>query len=316
MLNRVIMSTSRMLQIKKVIKNPRILMSRILMLPIINKHIGDKTYLKWVYYFRTGKKINIDKPKTFNDKINWLKLHNTSQLYSLCVDKYLVRSLIQEKLGEQYLIPLIGSWRSFDDIDFDQLPNQFVLKCSHDSGSVFVCHDKSRLSLGNLRKKFSKALKKNYFFIGREYPYKNLEPRIICEKLMVDNSNPDLVDYKFFCFNGTPRILFYASERFTSDDGIARFDFYDMQLNHLNIRRPGHKNSKYPLSISIETFNKMKDICSILSAGFPFVRVDLYLINDKIYFGELTFYPGGGFVDFEPNHWNDVFGNWIDLKNC
>lgn len=307
------MSSSRQTQIKKVIKDPKILLSRIVMLEAVCKRLSDVTYLKWMYYLRTGKHLDLEHPKTFNEKIQWLKLHNTSEECTRSVDKYEVRQLIAEKIGEEYLIPILGCWESFDEIDFDKLPNQFVMKCTHDSGSVVICRDKSAFNKDAAKAKIEAAMKHNFFWTGREYPYKNVKPRIICEQLMKDNNSDDLVDYKFFCFGGQPKVLFYASERFTSKDKVAKFDFYDMDLNHMPIKSAGHENSVNPPTVSPELFNKMKELCCVLSAGYPHVRVDFYVINDKIYFGEITFHHDGGFVQLEPEEWNTTFGEWIKL---
>ena len=307
------MSSSKFIQLKKVVHQPRILLSRIIMLEVVSKMLPDVTYLKWAYYLRTGKHLDLSCPKTFNEKIQWLKLHNTSEECTRSVDKYEVRSLIAEKIGEEYLIPMLGCWDSFDDIDFTNLPKQFVLKCTHDSGSVVICRDKETFDIKAAKVKLEKAMKHNFFWTGREYPYKNVKPRIICEQLMKDNKTDDLVDYKFFCFNGEPKVLFYASERFTSKDKVAKFDFYDMDLHHMPIKSVGHDNSTIPPSVSIENFSKMKELCCILSKGYPHVRVDFYVINDKIYFGELTFHHDGGFVQLEPDEWNITFGEWIKL---
>lgn len=307
------MSTKRIKQIKKVVHHPRILFSRILMLECISKRMSDEKYLSWVYYLRTGKHLNLDHPKTFNEKIQWLKLHNTSEECTRSVDKYEVRQLIAEKIGEEYLIPMLGCWESFDEIDFVKLPDQFVLKCTHDSGSVVICRDKNTFNKQAAKAKLEAAMKHNFFWTGREYPYKNVKPRIICEQLMKDNNSDDLVDYKFFCFGGQPKVLFYASERFTSKDKVAKFDFYDMDLNHMPIKSAGHENSVNPPAVSPELFNKMKELCCVLSAGYPHVRVDFYVINDKIYFGEITFHHDGGFVQLEPEEWNTTFGEWIKL---
>lgn len=307
------MSSIRLTQLIKVVKNPMILLSRIVMLEVVSKQLSDVTYLKWEYYLRTGKHLDLDHPKTFNEKIQWLKLHNTSEECTRSVDKYEVRQLIAEKIGGEYLIPKLGCWESFEDIDFDKLPNQFVLKCTHDSGSVVICRDKSSFNKRAAMAKLETAMKHNFFWRGREYPYKNVKPRIICERLMKDNKSDDLVDYKFFCFDGQPKVLFYASERFTSKDKVAKFDFYDMDLNHMPIKSKGHENSAILPAVSPKIFTKMKELCCVLSAGYPHVRVDFYVINDKIYFGEITFHHDGGFVQLEPEEWNTTFGNWIKL---
>ena len=307
------MSSTKYIQLKKVIRHPRILLSRIVMIEAVSKQLSDVTYLKLVYYLRTGKHLDLDHPKTFNEKIQWLKLHNTSDECTRSVDKYEVRQLIAEKIGEGYLIPMLGCWKSFDEIDFDKFPDQFVLKCTHDSGSVVICRNKSTFNKEVAKAKLEAAMKHNFFWTGREYPYKNVKPRIICEQFMKDSKSDDLVDYKFFCFGGQPKVLFYASERFTSKDKVAKFDFYDMGLNHMPIKSAGHENSVNPPAVSPELFTKMKELCCVLSAGYPHVRIDFYVINDKIYFGEITFHHDGGFVQLEPEEWNTTFGEWIKL---
>lgn len=306
------MSSARLIQLTKVLRDPRILLSRIVMLEAVSKRLSDVTYLKWVYYLRTGKYLDLEHPKTFNEKIQWLKLHNTSDECTRSVDKYEVRQLIAEKIGEEYLIPMVGCWESFDEIHFDTLPDQFVLKCTHDSGSVVICRDKCTFNKEAAKAKLEAAMKHNFFWTGREYPYKNVKPRIICEQLMKDSKSDDLVDYKFFCFGGQPKILFYASDRFNKKKEPTKFDFYDMNLERLDISRPGHGHADTPLN-EIPKFSEMKDIATKLSSGYPFVRIDLYLINDKIFFGEYTFHPSGGYVKFAPDVWDTTFGEWIKL---
>ena len=273
---------------------------------------SDKLYLKVYYYLATSKHLDFNNPKTFTQKTQWLKLYNNTPLCTQLVDKYGVRSYIKEKIGDEYLFPLLGVWNSFEDIDFSALPNEFVLKTTHDSGGIVICKDKRTLDINQARKKLSKSLATNYFWHGREYPYKNVVPKIIAEKLMTNIDGTDLVDYKFFCFDGEPKVLFYASDRFLKKDVPAKFDYYDMELNHLPIRSKGHDNSSVLLK-EIPFFKEMKDIAKILSKGFPFVRVDLYNINGRIYFGEMTFHHDGGTVLFIPEEWDIKLGDMINL---
>ena len=298
--------------IKKIIDNPKILIAHAIMSPL-GRLFSDKTYLKILYNSYTKKRLHFDNPVTFTEKLQWLKLHNTSEACTHMVDKYAVREFIKEKIGEEYLIPLLGVWSDFDEINFDLLPNQFVLKCTHDSGSVVICRDKSNLDFNSARKKLNKGLKRNYYWRGREYPYKNVQTRIIAEQYTVDE-NDELNDYKFFCFDGEPKMLFYASERFAKDKGGVKFDYYDMNLNHLDIQSYGNLNAKPENYLKpFPEFEKMKELAQILSDGFAHVRVDLYLVSGRIYFGEMTFHHDGGLVPFIPEKWDHILGEMIKL---
>lgn len=273
---------------------------------------SDEFYLKVYYRLVFGKKLNLKHPNTFTEKLQWLKLHNTSALCTQLVDKYGVRTFIKEKIGEEYLIPLLGVWKTFDEIDFDSLPEQFVLKTNHGSGGVIICKGKSKLDIQGARKVLEESLKENYFWDGREYPYKNVDPKIIAEKFMKDEQGNAPVDYKFFCFGGAPRVLFYASERFNKQGLPPKFDYYDMDLNHLPVRSKGHDNATKRLEMFPE-FDEMKRIASVLSQGFAHVRVDLYLVDGRIYFGEMTFHHDGGLVPFVPEEWDRKLGDMIHL---
>ena len=299
--------------LKKIIDNPRIILAHIIMGPL-GRIFPDRTYLKILYNAYTKKHLHLDNPVTFTEKLQWLKLHNTSDLCTQMVDKYGVRDFIREKIGEEYLIPLLGVWSHFDEIDFDSLPEKFVLKCTHDSGSVVICRDKAVLEKKKAKEKLEKGLKRNYYWRGREYPYKNVPPRIIAEQYTVDD-NDELNDYKFFCFDGEPKMLFYASERFAKDKGGVKFDYYDMDLNHLDIQSYGNLNAKPENYLKpFPEFEKMKELAKVLSAGFAHVRVDLYLVKGRIYFGEMTFHHDGGFVPFIPDKWDKILGDMIKLS--
>ena len=273
------------------------------------KWIPDSIYLKLIYRARMGQKLNLQKPETFNEKIQWLKLYDRQPLYTELVDKYEVRKHISKIIGEEYLIPLIGVWDRFEDIDFSKLPNQFVLKCTHDSGGLVICTDKTKLDINLAKKKINKSLNRNYYYPGREWPYKDVKPRIICEKYMVDESGLELKDYKLMCFNGEVKCLFVCLNR-NSVNGL-NVDFYDMDWTPM----PFEKH--FPKSNTIipepKNFSKMVEIAEILAKQIPFVRVDLYEVKGRIYFGELTFHPGGGFEKFNPEKYDYVQGSWIKL---
>ena len=273
---------------------------------------SDEMYLKVLYRLYHWKKLNLEHPVTFTEKLQWLKLHNTSELCTHLVDKYGVREFIKEKIGEKYLIPLLGVWEHFEEIDFDKLPNRFVLKTNHGSGGVIICKDKSTLNKEAAKRTLEKSLRENYFWKGREYPYKNVPPRIIAEMFMEDDNGNPPVDYKFFCFDGEPQVLFYASERFNAQGLPPKFDYYDMELNHLPVRSKGHENAVNKLEM-FPQFEEMKRLARILSRGFAHIRVDLYLVNGNIYFGEMTFHHDGGLVPFVPEMWDKKFGEMIKI---
>ncbi len=274
--------------------------------------LPDKPYLRLFYFSTTGRKINFKNPVGYNEKLQWLKVNDRHPEYGQLVDKLAVRDHIDEVLGEGYMFPLLGKWKSFEEIDFSQLPNQFVLKCNHDSGSTKVIRDKSKLTaedFAQMKKFYKKRLKKDFYPAGREYPYKGMERFLIAEQLMTDGSNTEksIEDYKFFCFNGEPKIMFVATDRETD----CKFDFYDMDFNHLDIYNI-HPNTDKVLE-KPAMFEEMKEIAAKLSQGMRHVRIDLYELNGKIYFGEYTFFHGGGFQLFSPEEWERRLGDWINL---
>lgn len=299
-------------RIKKVLRHPGVLITRILMKESVGKHISDETFLKIVYRLNVGKKLDLNNPKTFTEKTQWLKLYNNSDLCTRVVDKAQSKEWFLEKFPDGRIIPTLGCWGKFDDIDISKLPDEFVLKCTHDSSSVVICKDKSLFDKKNARKRLSRKLAHNYFWAGREYPYKNVPPRIIAEPFMRDKKSNDLPDFKFFCFNGVPKILFYASGRFRDSYSLPYFDYYDMDLNLLDIYSEGHQHSPNRLK-PFPQFEEMKNKAEILSQGFPFVRVDFYLINGEVFFGEMTFHHDGGIVPFKPEKWDVILGDWIHL---
>lgn len=268
--------------------------------------LPDKIYLKILYKLIKGCKLDLESPKTFNEKLQWLKLYDRNQKYTEYVDKYEVRKYIKTKIGKEYLIPLLAVYEKFNDINFDDLPNRFVLKCTHDSGRVVICKDKTKLDIKKASNMICKSLKKNYYYNGREWPYKNVKPRIVCEKLLEDN----IKDYKFYCFNGIPKFL-YVSQGLVYDHSL-KVNFYDMNWNKVQFKRNDYNN--FDLSLDPPTmFEKMKEICKKLSQDIPFVRVDLYQVKEKIYFSELTFTPTSGFMPIEPEEYNLIIGDMLQL---
>lgn len=273
---------------------------------------NDKLYLSVIHRLSHGTKMDWEKPRTFNEKTQWLKLWSKDKGFEKYVDKYEIRKYVADTIGEEYLIPLLGVWDSYDDIDFSKLPKEYVLKTTHDSGGVVLVKGKVP---ENAREFLTKRLHKNYFYGDREYPYKNVKPRIIAEKLMVDESGWDLKDYKFFCFNGEPKILFLASERFKAKGGKAKFDYFDMDLRRMPFSSQGHTSAYQPgeQHAPIPGFEKMVELARKLSQGFPFIRVDFYDVNGQIYFGELTFFHDAGIVPFSPKEWDLKLGDMIKL---
>lgn len=290
------------------IHNPRKLVAAGLVR--IAKLFPDELYLKLLFRLRMGYKLNLDNPQTFCEKLQWLKLHNRKPEYTQMVDKYDAKRYVADIIGEEYIIPTIGVWDRVEDIDFDKLPNQFVLKCTHDSGGIVICKDKSQLDIAATKKLLRRGLKKNYYWQNREWPYKNITPRIICEQYMVDESGYELKDYKWFCFDGVAKALFIATDRGVKGEE-TKFDFYDTEFNHLPFTN-GHPNASKEIK-KPAGFEQMKQLASQLSKGQPHLRVDFYDINGKIYFGELTFYHWSGTMPFDPMEWDYTFGSWINL---
>ena len=287
----------------------KIVRSRELRIKISNflSFVPDRPYLKMVYYMKTGEHLNLDNPVGFNEKQNWLKLHDIHPEYTRLVDKYEVRSVIREILGDGYMFPMLGVWDKYDSIDFSSLPEQFVLKCTHDSQSVKIVTNKSSINHDDFRKFYTGRLKINPFNMGREYPYKNVRPRIIAEELMVAEGG--INDYKFFCFDGKPEIMFIATDRASGD---TRFDFFDMEFNHLDIVNIHPQSDKGDIKKPV-CFEEMKQIAAKCSRGMKFVRIDLYEINGRVYFGEYTFFHGGAFWPMKPEHWEKDLGDLIKI---
>lgn len=271
------------------------------------KLLPDYIFLQIKYRYKFNKKLDLKKPQTFNEKLQWLKLYDRNPEYTKMVDKYEAKKYVANIIGEEYIIPTLGVYDKFEDINFATLPNQFVIKCTHDSGGLIICKDKTKLNIKEARKKINKSLKRNYFYTGREWPYKNVKPRIIAEQYMVDESGTELKDYKFFCFNGEPKLLFVAKDR----PYATKFNYYDMDFKKLPFKQ--HYKNFNDYIEKPKGFEKMIELSRKLSKDIPHVRVDFYDINGKVYFGELTFYHLSGFEKFEPNEWDKKLGDMLEL---
>jgi hypothetical protein len=272
------------------------------------KLIPEETHIKLKYRLDIGKSLNLKQPKTFNEKLQWLKLHDRKPEYIKFVDKFLVREYIKEKIGDEYLIPIYGVYNNVNEINWDLLPDKFVVKCTHGSGSNIICHDKKKLNIEETEKQITKWMKTNWYWFGREWPYKNSKPKIICEKYMVDESGTELKDYKIFCFNGEPKLIQVDFDRFNGH----KKNVYDSNWDYVPV---AFNHPTYP-DIKIEQPQKLDEmlkLAAILAKEKPFVRIDFYSINSEIYFGEITFYPASGYGKFQPESYDELLGSWIKL---
>ncbi len=274
------------------------------------KILPDKLYLQLMYFKHFRKFINFNNPKNFNEKIQYLKLKYRSNELTEMADKYKVKQYVSKLIGNEYVIPTLGVWSTTEEINFNELPKKFVLKCNNDSGGVVICKDKQALNIEETKKFLNSRLNNNGFWYGREWPYKNIKPCIIAEKYMENNGQNELIDYKFFCFNGQPKVVLVCSERFASNNMCKTY--FDENWSLLNIMEANHridKEQKKP-----QSFEKMKTISQKLAKGMPFVRIDFYEIEGSLYFGEITFFPASGLEKFKPEKWNNIFGDMIDIS--
>lgn len=295
-------------KIKKFLLNPYARFGYLSHLGLLN-WMDDEKYLRKEHYLIFGEKLNLDNPETFNEKMQWLKLHDRNNTYVKMADKIEAKRYVANIIGNKYIIPTLGVYNRFNDIIFDELPNQFVIKCTHDSGGIIICKDKSSFDVKSAKKKIKKLLKRNFYYAHREWPYKNIKPRIIIEKYMGGKDDVAIKDYKFFCFNGEPNIVLVCTDRF-SESGVKE-TWYDSAWNLLPVTEGGHDtdpNLKCP-----KRFEEMKKLSKRLSENMPFLRVDFYEIDGRVYFGELTFYPAAGYERFKPESWNKKLGDLIDL---
>jgi len=298
-----------MMSLRKYLKHPDLIL-----LGFLRKFavlFPDKFYVKVYYRLIMRKTLNLKDPQTFNEKLQWLKLYDRRPEYIQMVDKAAAKEYVAKIIGEEYIIPTLGIWDKFEDIDFEKLPNQYVLKTTHDTGGVVVCKDKREFDLTSAKKKLNSHLRKNPYHILREWPYKYVKPRIIAEKLLTNDNGEELLDYKFYCFNGKVKCTLLCSNRDARKRNLC-LDFYD-----LNWGRMPFKFIQYPNNIMTHhipfNYDLMVEFSERLSQNIPHVRVDFYEANGHLYFGEFTFTTTSGYSDYEPNEWNYKLGNWIKL---
>lgn len=294
----------------KVIRNPREI-GRSFMEHTAKFWVNDRLYLELLFYFKLGYVLDLDKPRTFNEKLQWLKLYNRNPLYTQMVDKYLVKEIVANKIGSRFVIKTLALWDKPEDINWESLPNEFVLKTTSGGGcsGVVICKDKSILDKNEVVEKLNRSINSSIYVLSREWPYKNLKPKVLAEQLLKDSDGRDILDYKFYCFDGVPRVMLIASERFKSPH--AYFDYYDMQGNHLPFCQGGLNN---PITPEVpNNFEELKKVASLLSAGLPHVRLDLYSVNGEVYFGEYTFFDSCGFEAFNPFEWDVIMGDFLNL---
>lgn len=272
-------------------------------------HVPGEEFLKRRFHIVTGRELDLDDPRTYTEKLQWLKLYDNRPEYTRMVDKYEVKQYVAEKIGPEYVIPLLGVWDRAEDIDFDSLPDRFVLKTTHDSGGIVVCQDKAKLDIPAARKRLAHFLKRKYYDQNREWPYKHVVPRIIAEAYMEDSRQGELRDYKFFTFGGEPKVLYIAQGRGRGEPTVA--DFFDMEFNHLDLTID-HDKAPVPPE-KPRCFEEMKGLAAKLSQGTPQLRVDFYEVDGKVYFGEMTFFHCSGCATFHPAEWDKTFGDWVTL---
>lgn len=273
--------------------------------------VPDKVYLSICYRRIFGKWLDWNNPSTYNEKIQWLKIHNRKEVFTKMADKIEAKNYVSERIGEQYVIPTLGKWDSFDEINFNELPEKFVLKCNHDSGGVIICENKIKLNKKEIKKSINKKLKKNFYYLSREWPYKNITPHIFAEPFL-ESEEEDLYDYKFFCFNGEVKYILVCSER-NSNTGLKE-TFFDTDWNKCDFGREAHPSSNKEISPPAN-LKKMIELSNILSKELPFLRVDFYEVQGKVLFGELTFFPAMGWGKFSPNEFDAKLGELLDLTN-
>lgn len=280
-------------------------------LPALWAKFSDRYAIEQQWKNVMGYPLDLENPKTFNEKLQWLKLYDHNPLYTTLVDKYKVKEWVAQKIGPQYVIPTLGVYKSINEIDFDKLPDRFVLKCNHDSGSFCICKDKRTFDKQSALKKLDSALKKNFFYHSREWAYKNVKPLIIAEPYLEDEVSHDLPDFKFFSFNGLVKFMFVVCDR-NKTEKETTFDYYDIDFNHINVKKNTNPNSETPIE-KPQCYDEMIRLASILSEGFPHVRVDFYQVNGKVYFGEMTFYNHAGMAIFEPMDFDYLLGRYLVL---
>jgi len=272
--------------------------------------MADEDYLRRIFCARMGSELRLDPPVTFSEKLQWLKLHDHNPAYHRMADKAEVKAYVAERIGERYIIPTIGVYDSFDEIDFDKLSPAFVLKCTHDSGGIYICRDRASFDKHKAKRVINRFLKRDYALQWREWPYKGLPHRIIAEEYIP--SADGLTDYKIHCFNGEPRLVLVCRDRF-SDTGLTE-DFFTEGWEHLPVRRPEHPNAAEPIERPAQ-LDELLRLARELAQDIPFVRVDFYIVGERVLFSELTFFPAAGLTPFVPQEWDKTFGDWLELKD-
>lgn len=295
-------------KLKTAVSQPKWIFIR--MLIKVSPLLRDDVYLKMLFPLRAGYKLNLCNPTTFNEKLQWLKINYRRPIMTQMADKYEAKKYTERLIGQEYVVKTYGVWDTFDQIDISKLPDKFVLKTTHDSGGVVICKAKNNFNFNHAKKKLTKHLKTKNYFITREWPYRNIKPRIMAEEFIEDVTKGDLWDYKFFCFDGEVKAMFIATERLLGKE--VKFDFFDKHFNSLNIVQQ-HPNSSKKIS-KPDCFDEMVVLAERLSKGFPHLRIDFYNIGSQVFFGEYTFYHHGGIVPFHPKTWDYTFGEWINLK--
>lgn len=273
------------------------------------KGMSAEEFLRRKYRFSMGRELDLDHPTAYTEKLQWLKLYDHQPVYTTMVDKYAVKAYVTDTIGAEYVVPLLGVWERAEDIDFDSLPQRFVLKTTHDSGGIVVCKDKAALDIPAAKKKLRFFLNRDYYSCNREWPYKNVKPRIIAEAYMEDPRQGELRDYKFFTFGGEPKVLYIAQGRGRGEPTVA--DFFDMEFNHLPFTID-HDMAPVPPEKPVN-FELMKELAAKLSQGTPQLRVDFYEVDGHVYFGEMTFFHCSGMAPFHPEKWDRIFGDWVTL---
>lgn len=282
---------------------------------LIVKLIGEKSYLKIWYYLTTGKKLNLDNPQTFDEKMQWTKLNYRKSLVTQCADKYRVRSYIQKNGLSNILVPIYGVYKNTDDIDYSSLPNKFILKCNHISNGNVICFDKNNFNKKAVNKKLKNFLKLNGYYSSLEWCYKDISPLITCEKLLESEDEYGLKDINVFCFNGEPKFIMYNLDmcKENGEHGEGKRFICDVDFNELEIESALPPINKEAIKKPKE-WEKILEYSKILSRPFPHVRVDFFVCDEKIYFAELTFYSAGGAVKLNPEKWQKLVGDWMKLE--
>ncbi len=302
-----------MLPINAYIKKPSLILNGLIIrfFRMLEPLMSDESFLKMIYPYYIGKRLNLKHPKTFNEKLQWLKLYYRNPLYHTLVDKASAKEWVAHSIGDQFVIPTIAEWNSVEDIDYDILPDSFVLKTTHGGGGngVIICKDKKALDKDSAARKLSRNMKEDIASYFKEWPYGGMNKKIIAEEMISLSDGKELMDFKLLCFNGKVRCLFVGSNRF--QHGGVHTTYYDRNWNRLPFERSNQaekdgiqKPAHYELMVKL---------AEILAKDIPFVRVDFYEANGNVYFGEMTFFPGSGFLAFNPDKWDKIIGSWLTL---